>query len=40
MLPEKWTVLGRAEVIEQHAETLDGPAVSWAKAAAKELGST
>ena len=38
VLPEKWTVLGRSEVIEGHAETLDGPAVTWARNAAKELG--
>src|SRR5579863_169547 len=38
VLPEKWTVLGRAEVIEQQAQTLDGPAVQWARDTAKELG--
>ena len=37
VLPEKWTVLGRSEVIEQSAQTLDGPAVSWATGIAKEL---
>ncbi|MDE3133493.1 MAG: carbon-nitrogen hydrolase family protein [Acidobacteriota bacterium] len=37
VLPEKWTVLGRSEVMEEHAQTLDGPAVSWAKDIAKEL---
>lgn len=38
VLPEKWTVLGRPEVIEQHAQTLEGPAVLWARDIAKELG--
>jgi predicted amidohydrolase len=38
VLPEKWTVLGRAEVIENSAETLDGPAVTWARGIARELG--
>ncbi|MDE3131144.1 MAG: carbon-nitrogen hydrolase family protein [Acidobacteriota bacterium] len=38
VLPEKWTVLGRSEVMEEHAQTLDGPAASWARQAAEELG--
>lgn len=38
VLPEKWTVLGRSEVIEEHAQTLDGPAAQWARDIAKELG--
>jgi predicted amidohydrolase len=39
VLPEKWTVLGRAAVMEQHAQSLhDGPAVRWAVAIAAELG--
>jgi predicted amidohydrolase len=37
VLPEKWTVLGRPEVIEQHAQTLDGPAAQWARRTAAEL---
>ncbi|MGH2860083.1 MAG: carbon-nitrogen hydrolase family protein [Solirubrobacteraceae bacterium] len=37
VLPEKWTVLGRSEVMEQHAQTLDGPAARWASDIAKEL---
>jgi predicted amidohydrolase len=37
LLPEKWTVLGRSEVMEEQAQTLDGPAVQWAKRTAKEL---
>lgn len=39
VLPEKWTVLGRAAVIERSAQTLeDGPAVRWAREIAAELG--
>jgi predicted amidohydrolase len=37
VLPEKWNVLGRSEVMEQHAQTLEGKATSWAKSTAKEL---
>jgi deaminated glutathione amidase len=37
VLPEKWNVLGRSEVMEQHAQTLDGQAATWAKRTAKEL---
>ena len=37
VLPEKWTVLGRAEVMEQHAQTLEGAAVEWARRTAAEL---
>ena len=37
-LPEKWTVLGPDELLEAGAEPLDGPAISWARATAKELG--
>jgi deaminated glutathione amidase len=37
VLPEKWTVLGRAEVMDAHAQTLEGPAVQWAKRTAAEL---
>jgi predicted amidohydrolase len=37
VLPEKWNVLGRSEVMEQHAQTLDGEATSWARSVAKEL---
>jgi deaminated glutathione amidase len=37
-LPEKWTVLGRREHMAAGAQTLDGPAVSWARATARELG--
>ncbi len=38
VLPEKWTVLGRGEVMEEHAQTLEGPAVAWATRTARELG--
>jgi len=37
VLPEKWTVLGRSEAMEEHAQTLDGPAVAWARNIAREL---
>ena len=38
LLPEKWSVLGRGEDLRAGAEPLDGPAVSWARAIARELG--
>jgi predicted amidohydrolase len=37
-LPEKWTVLGKREHMEAGAQTLDGPAISWARGIASELG--
>ncbi|MGI8505311.1 MAG: carbon-nitrogen hydrolase family protein [Solirubrobacteraceae bacterium] len=37
VLPEKWTVLGTREQMEAGAETLDGRAIGWARAIAKEL---
>jgi deaminated glutathione amidase len=37
VLPEKWTVLGADEDLRTGAETLDGPAISWARAIAREL---
>jgi predicted amidohydrolase len=37
VLPEKWSVLGRDEDLRAGAETLEGPAISWAKAVAREL---
>jgi predicted amidohydrolase len=37
VLPEKWSVLGADEDLRAGAETLDGPAVSWARALAREL---
>ena len=33
-LPEKWTVLGTREHMIAGAQTLDGPAISWARATA------
>jgi deaminated glutathione amidase len=37
VLPEKWTVLGRGEVMAAAAQPLDGAAISWARTTAKEL---
>jgi predicted amidohydrolase len=38
VLPEKWTVLGTGEDLRAGAEPLDGPAISWARDTARELG--
>jgi deaminated glutathione amidase len=38
VLPEKWSVLGAPEQMAAGAEPLDGPAISWARATARELG--
>lgn len=38
VLPEKWTVLGGHREMAAGAQTLDGPAISWARATARELG--
>ncbi len=38
LLPEKWTCLGTAEDLRAGAQPLDGPAISWARATAAELG--
>jgi predicted amidohydrolase len=38
VLPEKWPVLGTPEQTAAGAEPLDGPALSWARSAARELG--
>jgi deaminated glutathione amidase len=38
VLPEKWSVLGAPEHIVEGAEPLDGPALQWASATARELG--
>jgi predicted amidohydrolase len=38
VLPEKWSVLGHGEDLRSGAEPLDGPAVTWAREAARELG--
>jgi deaminated glutathione amidase len=37
-LPETWTVMGAREQMIAGAQPLDGPAVTWARAAARELG--
>ncbi len=37
VLPEKWTVLGADENLRAGAQTLDGPAIAWARALAREL---
>ncbi len=37
VLPEKWSILGADEDLRAGAETLDGPAISWARAIAREL---
>jgi deaminated glutathione amidase len=37
VLPEKWSVYGTAEDQRAGAEALDGPALSWARATAREL---
>jgi predicted amidohydrolase len=38
VLPEKWSVLGRGADLRAGAEPLDGPAVTWAREIARELG--
>ena len=38
VLPEKWSVLGTPEDVVEGAEALDGPALSWARDTARELG--
>jgi deaminated glutathione amidase len=38
VLPEKWTAMGEDEQLRAAAETLDGPAIVWARATAAELG--
>ena len=38
VLPEKWSVLGRRQDLRAGAQTLDGPAIAWARATAAELG--
>jgi predicted amidohydrolase len=38
VLPEKWTAIGPDTELLAAAETLDGPAISWARATARELG--
>ncbi len=38
VLPEKWSVLGTPEETAAGAEPFDGPALSWAREVARELG--
>jgi predicted amidohydrolase len=38
VLPEKWTVLGTPEDLAAGAQSLEGPAVEWARVVAHELG--
>ncbi|MEA2150902.1 MAG: deaminated glutathione amidase, partial [Solirubrobacteraceae bacterium] len=38
VLPEKWSALGRGAAQQAGAQALDGPAVAWARSAARELG--
>jgi deaminated glutathione amidase len=38
VLPEKWAVLGTPEETAAGAEPFDGPALSWARSTARELG--
>jgi predicted amidohydrolase len=38
VLPEKWSVIGTAEELRAGAQPLDGPAIEWARAVARELG--
>ena len=38
LLPEKWSLLGSGAALEAGAESLDGPALTWAREAARELG--
>jgi predicted amidohydrolase len=37
VLPEKWSVLGTPDDLRAGAEPLDGPALTWARAIAREL---
>src|SRR5262245_58323981 len=37
VLPEKWSAYGLARVARECAEPLDGPALAWAREAAREL---
>jgi predicted amidohydrolase len=38
VLPEKWSALGRGADLRAGAQPLDGAAVTWARAVARELG--
>jgi len=37
VLPEKWSALGRGDVLHAGAQPLDGPAIRWARSVAREL---
>jgi deaminated glutathione amidase len=37
VLPEKWTAMGSEQDLRDSAETLDGAAIGWARAIAREL---
>jgi predicted amidohydrolase len=38
LLPEKWSVLGHGAALRESAQPLDGPAITWARTVARELG--
>lgn len=38
VLPEKWTAIGDAAELRAAAQTLDGPAIGWAREVARDLG--
>jgi deaminated glutathione amidase len=38
VLPEKWTAIGSEQELRASAQTLEGEAVGWARATARELG--
>jgi predicted amidohydrolase len=38
VLPEKWSAIGGREQLRAGAQALDGPAIGWAHAIARELG--
>lgn len=37
VLPEKWSLLGSGAALQDGAERLDGPALTWARSTAREL---
>jgi predicted amidohydrolase len=37
VLPEKWTAIGSDDQLRAAAQTLDGPAIEWARSCAREL---
>jgi predicted amidohydrolase len=38
VLPEKWSAIGDGAALQAGAQALDGPALAWARATARELG--